>query len=251
MADEQKNSQEQTSGESTQEQIDTQEEVIGTEKTAGQQTTKTEQVEFVPQKDYKELQGAFTKSQQSLRAMEAKIAEQEAFQKKLQGTFGPDVQPKPINKKATSDDLRHNARRFRDDGYEELAVAMEAQADTLDDINEMKHNININKELTSLYNDLSKPESKIKPDNVDFAEVGQIAAKENCSIRAALGLWIESNLSKLTEPIVEREREKIKKETKARSLGGEEYTPMTDVEKEEIDKELTAIGDPEVRRKKK
>lgn len=206
------------------------------------------QANYVPKKDYDNLESRFGRSQTELKAsqtrLEEKVSEFEKFQQQVKDSFSPRTPDVAAQKRLSSAELRSKAQLYRDEGYEDSAIMYEELAENADFREKIDGNITTEQQFHSLWNELSKEGSHIDPQSVDFGEVAKIAAENKVGAKAAYGIWLSDNFNKLTSSAIEQEKTAWDKANRARGIEGDYDIPVTDAEKKEIAKERAEIGEP-------
>ncbi len=215
------------------------------------QKAKAGQAEYVPTKDYENLESRFgqsqtelKKSQDEIAELKAKADEHEKFQKQVKDSFSPQPTPTDAQKTLTPTELRIKAKTFRDEGYEDSAVMFEELADNREWRDKVDNNTTTEQQLHNLFGKLSKDDSPIKAESVDWKAVGQIAADKKISAEAAYGTWLSDNYGKLTAEKIEQEKSVWDKANQARGFEGDYDIPVTDAEKKEDEEARAEIGEP-------
>ena len=205
------------------------------------------QDDFVPMRDYKELQGEFTRDRQKRIELEKKVSEYEATQAKLQQAFNPSAQATPGQageELMTSKQLRAEEKRYRDAGLDFEAKSLGVQAAQAEVIEKISGTFSHQNEVNEIYTELSKEGSLVKPGELNWKEIGEMRVKDNVPMKYAAAEWIRQNLTNVVNPLLEKERETLTQANRARGLEGDIDLQMTDAEKKQEEKDRASIGDP-------
>lgn len=248
MADEQKGSQETLNANSD---ADDQTDETGRQKVdeTGQKAD-TGQADYVPKQDYKNLESRFGQSQTELKQaqekneeLEGRMAESERFQEQVQNSFSPKQSSDNTQRELTAIELRAKADEYRE-LYPDTAAIFDEQANNRAWRDKQDSSITTEQQLHNLYGELSKDESPIKPDSVDWRAVGKIASDHKIDAKAAYGMWLGDNFGRLTTERIEQEKATWDKANRARGFEGDYDIPVTDAEKKEIAKAHAEFGEP-------
>lgn len=211
--------------------------------------------DYVSRDEYVNIQRLASKKDQEIAELRKELEGVKGFQKKLEGAFGnaSDINSTQKSKKVfTPQELRVTADRWRQEGNidEASCLSLETQADMLETINQFKAESQRNAQLNQAIMELSKPDSLIKPESIDWVAVGKISAEENKDSISALDSWIKRNLSKVLEPIIAEKTKTLKEQLAARSLDGDDVDNLTEEQKKVAYEEHARIGDPRQWKKK-
>ena len=214
------------------------------------QKAKAGQAEYVPKQDYDNLESRFgksqtdyKKSQEEITALKAKADEHEKFQKQVKDSFSPPT-PADARESLTPAELRAKAQIFRDESYDDSAIMFEELASNREWRDKVDSNISIDQQLSNLFGKLSKEDSPIKAESVNFPEVARIAGKNNISADAAYGIWLGDNYGKLTSERIEQEKLAWEKANSAKGFEGDYDIPVTDAEKKADEESHAQFGEP-------
>ena len=196
----------------------------------------------VSMKDYKELQSFSTQSAQKVKDLESKLNNMEQFKNNMEQAFNPSGSVSR-GTEPTVAELRAQAETLRAQGYDIDANSLEFQAKQIERNKSFDLAQQQSQEMNEIYAEISKPESAINPEDVDFQEIGKISKEMSLSPKQAYNEWIVQNYSRLSDARVKREAETLIRGGDARGLTGGEYIP-TEKEDKELNEYRDLIGDP-------
>ena len=196
-------------------------------------------------KDYQEAVRAFNEKARELADLKKRQDSSEQFQKKVEQTFGTQTTIQDSGETpSTPAELRAKAKDYRNAGDADTAKLFEGLAIQQEKIDRFEANNQMTMQMSELFEELSRDDSPIKPTQVDWKKIGEIAGRERISARAALGTYITDNFKGIVNPLLEQTKKTAIDSLGARGFDSDYEPKVTDEEKQAIEKERASIGDP-------